>query len=132
VEFKKEKIIEPANSDFIKPFVLTEKALYILDQRKLPWKEDYLRVESVDGVRKAIREMYVRGAPAIGIVTALGVYLGFKELLMKKNFPISLKKLGLYFSDIEVKLSTARPTAVNLFWALERMKRIFERESLKR
>lgn len=127
MEIPREKLIEPERSDFIRAFYWTEEALFILDQRKLPLKEVYFRAENLDSVRRAIREMLVRGAPAIGIVTAIGIYVGLKEIERKKKFPLSLKKLEGYFREMEWKLSTARPTAVNLFWALERMKRLFEK-----
>ncbi len=119
-------LIEPKGADFIRPFYWTEEALFILDQRKLPLREVYFKAETLEGVRRSIREMLVRGAPAIGIVTAIGIYVGLKEIERKKKFPLSLKRLEGYFREMEWKLSTARPTAVNLFWALERMKRIFD------
>ncbi len=125
--YTKEKLIEPQKVDFIKPFYWTEEALFILDQRKLPFKETYFKAETLDGVRKSIKEMLVRGAPAIGIVTAIGIYIGLKEVEKKKKFPLPLKKLKSYFREMEWKLSTARPTAINLFWALERMRKLFDR-----
>jgi methylthioribose-1-phosphate isomerase len=131
LEPTREKLIAPEKADFIKPFYWTEEALFILDQRKLPFKEIYFKADTIDGVRRSIRDMLVRGAPAIGIVTAIGVYIGLKEIEKKKKFPLNLKRLEGYFREIEWKLSTARPTAVNLFWALERMRRLFESYLLK-
>ena len=126
MDLHRENLIEPEKADFIRPFIWTEEALYILDQRKLPLKEKYIKAETLEDVRSAIREMLVRGAPAIGIVAAIGIYVGLKEIERKKKFPLSLKKLENYFGEMEWKLSTARPTAVNLFWALERIKKVFE------
>jgi len=122
----KKNAISPPQADFIKAFFLTEEALFILDQRKLPQKETYFKAETHRAVKRAIREMYVRGAPAIGIVGALGVYLGLKELKQRASFPLSLKKLFKSFDNLYLELASARPTAVNLFWALDRMKGLFE------
>jgi methylthioribose-1-phosphate isomerase len=85
------------------------RALDLLDQRKLPWEISYYRCEDAEGVAKAIEDMVVRGAPAIGIAAAYGVALA------------ASKGKGAAFGAIE-RLSRTRPTAVNLFWAMERMK----------
>ncbi len=85
--------------------------LQILDQRRLPWEVKYVLCRDHEEVAFAIKNMVVRGAPAIGIAAAYGVVLGVKNL--------SLSKLD----EIIETLSRTRPTAVNLFWALERMKR---------
>jgi methylthioribose-1-phosphate isomerase len=124
---KKRLLLEPKEADFIKAFYWETSSLYILDQRRLPSKELYYRADTLRKVRYSIKEMLVRGAPAIGIVTAIGVYIGLKEAQAKLTFPTSLKALVKVFSSLEKSLSTARPTAVNLFWALKRMKEAFQR-----
>ncbi|MFN4132052.1 MAG: S-methyl-5-thioribose-1-phosphate isomerase [Caldimicrobium sp.] len=105
----------------MKAFYWTNSSLYILDQRKLPRKEIYFKADTLGKVRSAIKNMLVRGAPAIGIVGAIGYYIGLKELEKSINFPCEVKRLFVAIKKIYQKLSTARPTAVNLFWALERM-----------
>ncbi len=85
-------------------------SLLILDQRRIPHKTEFLECRDHEEVAQAIKSMAVRGAPAIGIAAAYGVVLGVKKL--------SLKDIDLI---IDV-LSKTRPTAVNLFWALERMR----------
>jgi methylthioribose-1-phosphate isomerase len=85
--------------------------LELLDQRFLPDKTIYVTCRTAEQVAKAIRDMVVRGAPAIGCAAAFGVVLG-------KGSPKAYKVL-----------SESRPTAVNLFWALDRMKRAKELES---
>jgi methylthioribose-1-phosphate isomerase len=85
-----------------------------VDQRRLPAEEVYLRIEDVADCAEAIRAMVVRGAPAIGITAAYGVVLAARRRLGEPDWKAALK------TDLAV-LGAARPTAVNLFWALERM-----------
>ncbi len=120
--------IIPEGVDLIKPFFWTEQALYILDQRKLPLQEVYYEANSLKKVYVAIRDMLVRGAPAIGIVAGIGVFIALKENLNRVNFPLSRKRLEREFDKIVEKLASSRPTAVNLFWALERMRKVFHGE----
>ena len=82
-------------------------ALLLLDQRNLPQSEDWLRLTTWQSVAEAIRDMAVRGAPAIGIAAAYGM-----ALAAKSGEDLSLAKTGL---------AASRPTAVNLFWALDRI-----------
>lgn len=93
-------------------------ALVILDQTLLPGEVRYRRLVTVDEIRQAIRTLQVRGAPAIGIAAAYGAYLGAKSLCESRfdRFYDSWKALC-------AALASARPTAVNLFWALNRMDR---------
>lgn len=86
--------------------------LSLLDQRRLPGHIEYIHCESAADAAHAIREMVVRGAPAIGITAAYGMVLSARQH--------GLDDLASVESD-SVLLSRARPTAVNLFWALERM-----------
>jgi len=93
----------------------------LLDQTRLPWEEVYLELEDYRQVASAIKEMKVRGAPAIGVAAAYGMALGAQgiEAASKEEF---MAKLG----TVSQALAATRPTAVNLFWALERMKRAAE------
>lgn len=90
--------------------------LHLLDQRRLPLEESWLAYDSAAGVAEAIRSMVVRGAPAIGISAAYGVVLGAKTHLANGgDWQSALEE------DFTV-LAESRPTAVNLFWALNRMR----------
>ncbi|WP_322974093.1 S-methyl-5-thioribose-1-phosphate isomerase [Larsenimonas rhizosphaerae] len=94
-------------------------SLSLLDQRRLPAEEVWLELTSAQDVADAIRDMVVRGAPAIGITAAYGVVLG---AINQKG---QQKWYGMVVRDIE-QLAASRPTAVNLFWALERMKTVLD------
>lgn len=102
----------------------SNRRLKILDQLKLPLVLTYLYLSSKEEVWQAIKKMHIRGAPLLGIAAAYGVILGIQESKAKDylSFSRDLEQVINY-------LSTARPTAVNLFWALERMKK--KAESLK-
>ncbi len=89
----------------------------MLDQRLLPHKEVYRTCRNYQEVGQAIREMVIRGAPAIGVAAAMGVALGALKS-GEKNFDREFERIFL-------TLSKTRPTAVNLFWALERMRKIY-------
>ncbi|MDI6846253.1 MAG: S-methyl-5-thioribose-1-phosphate isomerase [Candidatus Saccharicenans sp.] len=93
--------------------------LVMVDQRLLPWKEKYLELITVEQVASAIERMVIRGAPAIGIAAAYGLALGVRNL----SRGCDLEK---EFEKFYRRLWKTRPTARNLFWALERMKRVFE------
>lgn len=95
--------------------------LVLLDQRLLPERIEFLRLTLPEQVWDAIREMKVRGAPAIGIAAAYGVYLGIKGF-MASGEDGKPKLLAEAFRQADY-LATSRPTAVNLFWALDRIKR---------
>ena len=93
--------------------------LYLLDQRALPLRESYLELTSARETAAAIRAMVVRGAPAIGVTAAYGVVLAAGERFRRSP--------ATWTSDVEEEialLAAARPTAVNLFWALARMRRV--------
>ena len=94
----------------------TDSGLRLLDQRRLPAVEEYLLLEDADSVADAIRNLVVRGAPAIGITAAYGVVLSAMQHQRQSpvDWQVKLER------DIGV-LAAARPTAVNLVWALERM-----------
>ncbi|MBU1997993.1 MAG: S-methyl-5-thioribose-1-phosphate isomerase, partial [Candidatus Omnitrophica bacterium] len=91
----------------------------IIDQTRLPKRLEYLYVNDIRMLWRAIRQLKVRGAPALGAAAALGVYLGirdFKGIDLNKFFQ-TLKKVSRY-------IASSRPTARNLFWGLERMNRV--------
>ena len=90
----------------------------MIDQRKLPHREIYREYTRYRQVAEAIEKMVIRGAPAIGVAAAYGVALGVLEIGPKDN-------LDLKFRQIYRRLERTRPTARNLFWALERMRAIF-------
>lgn len=92
--------------------------LIILDQTKLPEKTEYILLETIEDVWNAIFKLKVRGAPAIGIAAAYGLYISIRDLDTQnfEEFYSVLKKNSNY-------LASSRPTAVNLFWALRRMEK---------
>jgi len=89
----------------------------MLDQRLLPHKEVHRVCRDYQEVAQAIREMVIRGAPAIGVAAAMGVALGAAKA--------NVRTFDRDFERIILTLSKTRPTAVNLFWALERMRKIY-------
>jgi methylthioribose-1-phosphate isomerase len=97
--------------------------LRLLDQRKLPEKEEYFICRNDSDVAVGIRDMIVRGAPAIGASAAFGYYLGTKRLMMDEK--LKGHELIEKMNDVKKEIGSTRPTAVNLFWALERMEKIF-------
>lgn len=91
----------------------------MIDQRKLPLKEIYLEYDRYDQVARAIETMVIRGAPAIGVAAAYGVALGVLAVRSGED-------IDRAFEKITRRLERTRPTARNLFWALERMRRTFD------
>ena len=104
------------------PVKWADEGVLMLDQRLLPTEEKWLTLKTYTEVADAIREMVVRGAPAIGVSAAYGIALGAKQFVGTNvaDFEDELDYIG------EV-LGKTRPTAVNLFWAIERMKRTFQK-----
>jgi len=94
--------------------------IVMVDQRKLPSREVYVRCRSAKEVAKAIRTMVIRGAPAIGVAAAMGV-----ALELRRSSASGTTQLATEFYRACDLLAATRPTAVNLFWAIERMKRVF-------
>jgi methylthioribose-1-phosphate isomerase len=92
----------------------------MIDQRKLPAQEVYVRCKSAADVARAIKTMVIRGAPAIGVAAAMGLALG-----MRKSSATGTQKFAAEFQKSCDLMAATRPTAVNLFWAIERMKRCF-------
>src|SRR5215208_862810 len=97
-----------------------DDAIVMVDQRKLPGQEVYIRCRSAQEVARAIRTMVIRGAPAIGVAAAMGIALGMRKSTAKgtRQYAVELQKI----CDM---MAATRPTAVNLFWAIDRMKRAF-------
>src|SRR5690242_9380072 len=96
-----------------------DNAVVLIDQTRLPLEEKYVTCRTSDEVADAIRRMVVRGAPAIGVAAAMGVALGLL------NAPE--QDIDRHFENICGTLAATRPTAVNLFWAIERMRRLYEK-----
>jgi methylthioribose-1-phosphate isomerase len=92
----------------------------MVDQRKLPGQEIYVRCRTSQEVAKAIRTMVIRGAPAIGVAAAMGIALG-----MRRSSAKGVKQFAVEFQKTCDMMAATRPTAVNLFWAIDRMKRAF-------
>jgi methylthioribose-1-phosphate isomerase len=92
--------------------------LVLIDQTQLPGKFVELECRNVETVWEAIKSLRVRGAPAIGIAAAYGVCLGLQKFVREDDGPFYIR-----LEEVAAYLATSRPTAVNLFWALERMQR---------
>lgn len=98
----------------------TDEGVRMIDQRKLPALEEYPVFKTYQEVAEAIRVMVIRGAPAIGVAAAMGVALGIRDSNAE-----GIAGLREDFKNVTTVLASTRPTAVNLFWAIERMKRLF-------
>ncbi len=96
-------------------------ALVLLDQTRLPTEIVHIACADVEAVAEAIRELRVRGAPAIGVAAAYGVVIGAQEAL--EMTPVAFRS---HVSQAIETLAATRPTAVNLFWALNQMRRVLE------
>ena len=107
----------------IKTVEWTREGVRMIDQRLLPTEEKYLMLRSYEEVAEAIKKMVVRGAPAIGVSAAMGLALGTKQ-----SVGTSVADLEDDFTYMCQVMSKTRPTAVNLFWAIERMRATFNRE----
>jgi methylthioribose-1-phosphate isomerase len=99
----------------------TDDSVRMIDQTKLPTEEVYVTCRTYQEVAEAIRAMVIRGAPAIGVAAAMGVALGIKN-----SGAETIPELRAEFVRIAEAMSSTRPTAVNLFWALGRMRTAFE------
>lgn len=111
--------LNTSSSQLLQPIVWQDDSLQLLDQRVLPHQETYLTYRDAFEVAEAITQMVVRGAPAIGIAAAYGAALSAQKLAKTSvnNWPESMH------SAIHA-LAESRPTAVNLFWALEKVKAV--------
>src|SRR5690349_8747769 len=99
----------------------TDQGVRFIDQTKLPTEETYVNCTTYQEVADVIRNMVVRGAPAIGVSAAMGIALGVKGA--KADNVADLKR---DFDKICDVIGKTRPTAVNLFWAIKRMQQKFE------
>src|SRR5947207_386748 len=95
----------------------TADGVVMIDQTRLPLHEEYVTCKSYQEVATAIRDMIIRGAPAIGVAAAMGVAIGVQQA--------GPENLDAQVETICQTLAATRPTAVNLFWAIDRMKRIY-------
>ncbi|KAF0221293.1 MAG: methylthioribose-1-phosphate [Geobacteraceae bacterium] len=98
-----------------------DNKVVMIDQTRLPGEEVYNEYGDFKSVAEAIRGMIIRGAPAIGVAAAMGIALGAREIIADTH--------GSFFqqlSNVCDVMARTRPTAVNLFWAIERMKRVAE------
>ena len=98
----------------------TPEGVRFIDQTKLPLEESYVLATTYEQVAEAIVTMVVRGAPAIGVSAAYGIALGAKE-----SKATTVREFAPEFEKICARLAATRPTAVNLFWAIDRMKALF-------
>jgi len=108
----------------IKTLEWTDGGVRFIDQTKLPTEETYVTCTTYEEVADAIRSMIVRGAPAIGVAAAMGVALGVRDSQATDH--AALKRDFDHICDV---LAATRPTAVNLFWAIRRMRAKFEQLS---
>jgi len=97
----------------------------MIDQRKLPGQEIYVRCTTANEVARAIKTMVIRGAPAIGVAAAMGIALG-----MNRSKTTGTKQFAVEFNKLCDQMAATRPTAVNLFWAIRRMKDVFSEAAL--
>lgn len=104
----------------------SKDAVILLDQTLLPNEKVFLELTEMEDIWEAIYELKVRGAPAIGIAAAYGVYLGTKMSTAE-----TYEELYDDFKKVKDYLASSRPTAVNLFWALDRMENRFKNEAGK-
>jgi methylthioribose-1-phosphate isomerase len=102
----------------------TDEGVVMIDQRRLPTEELYLVFKTHEEVAVAIEDMVIRGAPAIGVAAAMGIALG-----MKNSKASSGEDFEREFRNVCSRMLSTRPTAVNLFWAVERMRWAFNRVS---
>ncbi len=105
----------------VKTLEWTEAGIRFIDQRKLPTEEVYVVAKTYEEVAEAIRNMTVRGAPAIGVAAAMGIAIGVRD--SGAGHPSELRR---DFEQICEIIAETRPTAINLFWAIRRMQRRFD------
>ncbi len=98
----------------IKPLEFKQNKLYVINQLKLPHQVEWVELKTYQDVAKAIKDMIIRGAPLIGIVGAYGFAIGISQITHDEDIKSKAQ-------EIYTTLKNTRPTAVNLFWALDRM-----------
>ena len=104
----------------LSPYRWSGRCLWVLEQRDLPHRQRFIPCRSAADVARAIRDMSVRGAPAIGNTAAFGLALAARERVFRRP-----GDLVAHLEKARARLAATRPTAVNLFWALERMARVW-------
>src|ERR1041385_9430742 len=107
------------------PIAREDDVVVMIDQRKLPSQEIYVRCKTGAEVARAIKTMVSRAAPAIGVAAAMGIALG-----MRKSKATGTQKFAAEFQKTCELMAGTRPTAVNLFWAIDRMRRGFSAAAL--
>ncbi len=107
--------------DGITPLRFSDDTLHLLDQRLLPLEERWLSLATLEETALAIEEMVVRGAPAIGCSAAYGYFLG---VLALTSWPGDEASFRVLMAPAAARLRATRPTAVNLFWAIDRMEEV--------
>jgi methylthioribose-1-phosphate isomerase len=110
----------------IKTIEWTDDGVVMIDQRRLPAEEVYPVFKTHEEVARAIEDMVVRGAPAIGVAAAMGVAIG-----MKNSAATSAEEARADFEKVSQRIARTRPTAVNLFWGVERMRWTFNQALLE-
>lgn len=108
------------------PVKWSDEGVLMLDQRLLPTEEKWLTLKTFNDVADGIRDMVVRGAPAIGVSAAYGIALGAKNFVGTNV--VDLEDEIDYVADV---IGKTRPTAVNLFWAIDRMKKVFNQAKME-
>jgi methylthioribose-1-phosphate isomerase len=106
-------------SSQVNPIIWQDDLVYLVDQTLLPNQFTLKPIKSASEMAQAIKTMVVRGAPAIGVSAAYGIYLGARDIAIE-NRELFLQELG----SIAEMLGETRPTAVNLFWAIERVMKV--------
>lgn len=116
----------PETTNRVKTMEWKDGILYLVDQRKLPLQVEIVACHSYHEVAEAIVKMVVRGAPAIGAAAAYGVAIGAREFSRPGDASPEEARTGFFvhLEGVFTTLSKTRPTAVNLFWAIERMRRV--------
>src|SRR5215470_6172044 len=110
-------MIEIGMESIIRAIEIYPDRVRLLDQRKLPLVEEYVECHTYQEVAAAIRTMVVRGAPAIGVAAAGGIALGVQHMQAD-----AAEERAAQFETICTTMARTRPTAVNLFWAIDRMR----------
>ncbi len=109
----------------IKTIEWTAEGVVMIDQTKLPVEETYITCRNYQETADAIRNMVIRGAPAIGVAAAMGVARGIRDAVEQAAPDAAPDQLDQSMETICETLAATRPTAVNLFWAIERMKKLY-------
>ncbi|NVM57381.1 MAG: S-methyl-5-thioribose-1-phosphate isomerase [Desulfobacterales bacterium] len=110
----------------VETIVWEDNQVIMIDQRKLPWQQTYVVCKGYRSVIRAIRDLVIRGAPAIGVAAAMGVALGALKVRTSNRDQFKAR-----LDAICREMVAARPTAVNLAWAVERMRRVLAQNSNK-